>query len=69
MEGILLDLGTAVSPWPFMGALAALALAAGTILLGYMAEEEKAGRRLFWAEWPLPEREEAPGEEEYRMAA
>jgi hypothetical protein len=69
MEGILLDLGTAVSPWNVIGALNALAFAAGTILLGYTADEEEAGRRLFWAEWPLPESEEAPGGGEFRMAA
>lgn len=69
MEGILLDLGTAVSPWNVIGALTALAFAAGTILLGYTADEERAGRRLIRAEWPLPESEEAKGGEEFRMAA
>jgi hypothetical protein len=31
-----------------------LALVATAILLGYTAEEESKGNRLFWAEWPLP---------------
>jgi len=31
-----------------------LALVAAAILLGYTAEEESKGNRLFWAEWPLP---------------
>ena len=39
------------------------------ILLGYMAEEEHKGNRLFWAEWPLPEADEAEEEEEIRLAA
>jgi len=26
----------------------------GGVLLGYMAEKENRGERLYWAEWPIP---------------
>lgn len=38
----------------FFAGLILLALVATAILLGYTAEEESKGNRLFWAEWPLP---------------
>jgi len=70
MEGIILDLEALTSPWNLVGGLVLLAIVAGSILFGYMAGEEKAGRRLHWAEWPLPESEPSPPfEEEYRLAA
>ena len=47
-----------------------LAVAVGGVLFGYMAEEEKAGRRLYWAEWPIPGTEETSFEEKgFRLAA
>jgi len=51
------------------GGVALLAFVASGVLFGYMAEEEKSGKRLYWAEWPLPEEGETAVEEEYRMAA
>lgn len=69
MEGIALAtelIGTVA----YMGGVALLAFVASTILFGYMAEEEKSGKRLYWAEWPIPEAEESVvEEEEFRMAA
>jgi hypothetical protein len=59
MEGTLLEVA-AMSSLVFMGGVSLLALAVSAIFFGYMADEEKSGRRLFWAEWPLPE----TGEEE-----
>lgn len=69
MEGIALAtelIGTVA----YLGGVALLAFVASTILFGYMAEEEKSGKRLYWAEWPIPEAEESVvEEEEFRMAA
>jgi hypothetical protein len=53
----------------YLGGVALLAFVASGVLFGYMAEEEKSGKRLYWAEWPLPEEGETAVEEEYRMAA
>ncbi len=52
MEGILfetLEIGVGVA----FTAFAILCLAAGVALLAGMAEAERAGARLTWAEWPL----------------
>ena len=35
--------------------LVLLALVVAGIFFGYMADEERSGRRIYWAEWPLPE--------------
>jgi len=68
MEGILTDL--AVGSGVFLSALALLVLVIGGVLLGRLAEEEKTGKRFFWAEWPLPETEpHVPGEREALRAA
>ncbi len=70
MEGIVLEVEALASPWGFIAGLSLLAIVAVTVLFGYMAEEEKAGRRLFWAEWPIPESGPPPiFEEELRLAA
>ena len=69
MEGIALATEFIGSVFAYMGGVALLAFVASTILFGYTAEEEKSGKRLYWAEWPLPEEGETAVEEEYRMAA
>ncbi len=54
MEGTILE----VAVWSssvFMGGVALLGLVVSVLFFGYMAGEEKGGRRLTWAEWPLPE--------------
>jgi hypothetical protein len=38
------------------------------MLLGRLADQERTGKRFFWAEWPLPESEE-PGQDEARRVA
>jgi hypothetical protein len=54
----------------FLGALAALVLVVGGILLGRLADEERTGKRFFWAEWPLPGTEpKVPEERAVRHAA
>lgn len=56
MEAILTDylvLGSGV----FLSALVLLLLAIGGVLLGYLADEEKAGKRFFWTESSPPEAE------------
>jgi hypothetical protein len=67
MEAILAEItvGTGV----FFSALALLVFVVGGILLGRLSEEERKGKRFFWAEWPLPESGEAFGEEQVRRAA
>lgn len=69
MEDILLD---AVVFGFDVAALhvAIVTMAATGALFGYMAEEERTGARLFWAEWPVYEKVEAPTvERELRAAA
>lgn len=55
MEGIALATEFIGSIFVYLGGAALLAFVVSGILFGYMAEEEKSGRRLYWAEWPLPE--------------
>ncbi len=55
MEAILPEL--TVSPGVFISALALLVFAFGGVLLGYLADEQKAGKRFFWSDAPLPEPE------------
>jgi hypothetical protein len=71
MEGILQDLVVLTSPWNIIGGVSLLAMATVWCVFGYTAEEEEAGRRLFWAEWPIPESESTSlkFEEELRIAA
>ncbi len=69
MEGIALATEFIGSVFAYLGGVLLLAFVASGILFGYMAGEEKSGKRLYWAEWPLPEAGETAVEEEYRMAA
>lgn len=52
----------------FTTLLALIGVSAGIILAG-MAEEEAAGARLLWAEWPLPEKAVVAPKVELRLAA
>jgi len=54
MESILIEMESFAPVGVFFAALILLVLVATAILLGYTAEEESKGNRLFWAEWPLP---------------
>ena len=69
MEGILIEMESFAPVAVFFAGVILTALVATAILLGYTAEEEKSGKRLYWAEWPIPEAEESVVEEEFRMAA
>ncbi len=71
MEAILFDMTVYESVVAFLGGVALLATVAAAILLGYVAEKEANGERVFWAEWPVPESDTiAPARtEEFRMAA
>ena len=53
MEGILIEMESFATVGVLAG-LILLTFASAAILLGYTAEEESKGNRLFWAEWPLP---------------
>ena len=52
----------------FTSLLALIGVVAGIVLAG-IAEEEKAGTRLLWAEWPLPGKVEVARKVELRIAA
>jgi hypothetical protein len=70
MEAILTEI--TVSSGVLLSALAALVLAFGGILLGYLADQEKAGKRFFWTESSVPGpelRTFLPKEVEMRHAA
>jgi hypothetical protein len=69
MEGILLSIEALTSPWGVIGGISLLAIATVSSVFGYAAEEERAGRRLFWAEWPIPESGSPFLEEGMQMAA
>jgi len=69
METILTDY-LVLESGAFLGALALLVIVIGGVLLGRLADEERTGKRFFWAEWPLPEAEpRVPGESDARRAA
>jgi hypothetical protein len=53
MEGILFDIEMFASPVAVLLGLVLLAIGVGGILLGYMADEEASGKRIFWAESPF----------------
>ena len=68
MEGILSEF--TVGAGVFLSALALLVFVIEGVLLGRLADEEKTGKRFFWAEWPLPEAEpRVPREYEALRAA
>lgn len=70
MEGIILSLEALTSPWSIIGGVSLLAIVVRLVGCGYMSEEEKAGRRLSWVDWPIPGTEETSFEEEaLRFAA
>lgn len=69
MEGIVVEPEAFASIASFFGGVALLAVVAAIALLGYMAGEEKGGKRLFWAEWPIPEAATPAPPEEIREAA
>lgn len=70
MEGILAEF--TVGPGVFLAALALLVIAVEGILLGSLADKEKAGKRFFWTESSPAEPELAdflPEEVRLRRAA
>ncbi len=67
MEGI--TTAFTVSTGVFLSALALLVLVVGGILLGRLSDEEKRGKRFYWAEWPLPESETGTSGTSARRAA
>jgi len=71
MEGILFDIEMFASPVTVLLGLVLLAIGVCGILLGYMADKEASGKRIFWAESPFTDLgEEAPVEgAPYRRAA
>ena len=62
MEGILFEIEMFASPVTVLLGLVLLAIGAYGILLGYMADEEASGKRIFRAESPFTDVGEAPVE-------
>ena len=56
MEGILID-NLVVNSGVFLSALVVLLFAIGGVLVGYLSDVEKAGKRFFWTESSPPEAE------------
>ena len=56
MEAILTDY-LILESGVFLSSLVLLVLAIGGILLGYLADQQKVGKRFFWTEVSLPEAE------------
>lgn len=72
MEGILFDIEMFASPVTVLSGLALLAIGACCILLGYMADEEASGKKIFWAESPFTDVSVSEASVEgirYRLAA
>ncbi|HLO09549.1 MAG TPA: hypothetical protein VK303_02580 [Desulfobacteria bacterium] len=70
MEGIVLATEFIGSVIAYMGGIALLAFVVSAVVLGYMAEEEASGKRIFWAESPFTDVHEAPvGRVRYLRAA
>lgn len=69
MEGIYFETLAVEFGVAFTCVLALIAIAAGLLLAG-MAEAERAGTRLLWAEWPIAGTEIVPpARERVRLAA
>jgi len=62
MEGIALTTEFIGSVIACLGGVALLAFVVSVVLLGYMADEEESGKRIFWAESPFTDVGEAPAE-------
>lgn len=62
MEGTLIQY--VASAGDLLTGITLLVLVFGGVLLGRLAEDEKMGKRFFWAEWPLPESEPSSASEE-----
>lgn len=69
MEGIAMGTEFIGFVFAYLGGLALLAFVASAVFFGYMAEEERKGNRLYWAEWPIPETGETAAEERILLAA
>lgn len=68
MEGILFDVPSFGSAAAVAGGTILLGAALAVAILGRVSDGEAAGRRYFWAEWPLPETGEGlPSEEERKV--
>ena len=57
MEGILLGSGAFSTNMPIVLGLLVLGCWVAGIALGHASDAEAVGRRVFWAEWPVPEGE------------
>jgi hypothetical protein len=66
MEGVILEgitIDVSIAAFLFLGAVVT------GVFLAWMNEEEKAGKNLTWAGWPLPETEKPVIEVEERLRA
>jgi len=77
MEGILLGSGAFSTIMPIYLGLLVLGFGIAGIALGHASDAEAVGRRVYWAEWPVPdaqksvppepEKSERPEEEKGRI--
>jgi len=77
MEGILLGSGAFSTIMPIFLGLLVLGCGVAGIALGHASDAEAVGRRVYWAEWPVPEmkkpispepeKSERPGEEKEQI--
>jgi len=56
VEGIILD-DLVIGSGALLSGIVLLVLALGWIVMGYLADQEKAGKRFFWTDSSLPEPE------------
>ena len=62
MEGILMDIEMFATPVTVLLGVVLLAIGACGILLGYLADAERSGKGIFWAESPFTDVGETPAE-------
>jgi hypothetical protein len=55
MEGILLGIDAFSTTVPVFLGLLVLGFGIAGIALGHASDAESVGRRVYWAEWPVPE--------------
>lgn len=55
MDGIFFGPAVLAAPGVFAAGILVLAISVGAMVLGYLADEARAGRPTTWPELPLPE--------------
>ena len=69
MDGIFFDPAVFASPVILAAGVLVLAIAAGAMILGYLADETRMGRRIGWPELPEVDIRQTAEKTEIRQAA